>query len=344
MPGPGKRWLYLTAVMIPIALVAWYYVWSRGPKLTLTIEVTGGFAYVGPDAGDNHLNIAYLNSWKLIEDIDGDGVEDEACNVPQVGTELKVEWGDIVDHEPKSKPLPASREFNLDKAVVRFPALEKADQPLTIVRDKFTDPPASPVDPDKTDHWRNLKWIPSIKEYHAGNVSGTTIHPNWPKMINGRMELRGGEITATTPSIQTYKKARWDFKQNGVTKHTVSVTDKSVYTIKIPMADLPGGNLEITLTDATNGFTRLLLKPKGNRVELKLTGLHAMGAPELNDGDELKDFCTFYQLLQPRPAAKDFLKVYYIKAPLNASTTPNTNALTNSGQPSPGFFCNGDWF
>ena len=37
---------------------------GSGPKLTLTIEVTGGFAYVSPTAGDNHLNIAYLKSWR----------------------------------------------------------------------------------------------------------------------------------------------------------------------------------------------------------------------------------------------------------------------------------------
>lgn len=333
----GRRLMYTALVVAVVAIPVVYYITKvRSPKLTLTIEISGGFAYVSPNAGDNHLNIAYLNSWE-----NGD------CKVEQVGTELKVMVGDIVDHQPSSKPIPASREFDLDKAIVRFPALEAANQPLIMVRDKFTDPPPGPANPDDANEWKkNLKWIPSIKEFH----SGSTIRPDWPTVVNGRVELRGGEIVATLPTIPGYKKDKFDFKQNGISKHKVSTTDKSIYSIRIPVSDLPGGNLEITLTDATSGFTKLVLKPQGNKVELRLTGLHKMGLPDLEDGDELTDFCTFYQLLQPMPAPQDRLKVFYMKTPLSppsppsASTAPApTNALTY-GQPSPGIYCIGDWF
>jgi hypothetical protein len=329
--------MYTTAViaLVAIPLTAYYYYVVRSAKLTLTIEITGGFAYVSPNAGDNHLNIAYLDTWT-----------DAACPVEQVGTEMKLIVGDIVAHEPSAKPLPPDREFKLDKAIVRFPAVEAANQALTMVRDKFTDPPPGPANPDDDKEWKkNLKWIPSIKEYH----SGTTIRPDWRDKVNGRMELRGGEIVATTPSIPTYKKAKFDFRQNGVSKHKVSTTDKSIYTIKIPISDLPGGNLEITLSNATNGFTKLVIKPQGNKVELQLTGLHKHGAPDLYDGDPLTDFCTFYQLLEPMPAPADFLVPHFMKAPALASTAPSTNAattnaLTGAGQPSPGLYCFGDWF
>jgi hypothetical protein len=329
---------------VAIPLTACNYFNSRSAMLTLTIETNGGFAYVSPNAGDNHLNIAYLNSWKHEANLDTDPELEVACDVEQIGTELKLIVGDIVAHEPSTKPVPPTREFNLDKAIVRFPAVEAANQPLTMVRDKFTDPPTEPANPDDPKEWKkNLKWIPSIKEYHAGNVSSTTIRPDWPDVVNGRMELRGGEIVATTPAIPIYKKAHLDFRQRGVSKHKVSATDKSIYTIKIPISDLPGGNLEITLSNATSGFTKLVIKPQGNKVELQLTGLHAMGAPDLNDGDPLRDFCAFYQLLQPMPDAKDFLVPHFMKATLAASTAPNTNALPY-GKPSPGIFCVPDWF
>ena len=123
----------------------------------------------------------------------------------QIGTEMKVIVGDIVDHEPKAKQLPRNREFNLDQAVVRFPAIEAANLPLTVVRDKFIDAPLEPVDTEKHTEWRkNLKWIPSLKEYHnrGGSAAGVAIRPDWQNVVNGLMELRGGVITATTPSIQ----------------------------------------------------------------------------------------------------------------------------------------------
>lgn len=329
----AKKAMVVVAVCIPLALLLWYYWWPRGPKTTLHIEFSGGFAYVSPTGNDNHLNIAYLNDWVHREDIDGDGVLDEVCNVPQVGTELKVIKGTIVASEPTSLAVPPAREFDLDKATVRFPAVETANQALTIVRDKWMGPPTGPTDPDKPEHWKNLKWIPSLKEFHAN----TTINPSWPTMVNGRVELRGGELIATTPSNPRFKKANLDFRQGTQSKNSVAATDKTIYEIQIPTADLPGGNIEIVLTGATSGFTKLVIKPQGNRVELTVKGEHDMN-PIPASGSPLRDFCTFYQLVQPRPPAKEWLMPYYIAA----TSTPNYP--TGSGSPSPGFFCPGDWF
>ncbi len=331
-PGVRKA-MYVIGISVVVGLAAWYW-WPRGPKTTVNIAFSGGFAYVSPSGSDNHLNVAYLKDWRHEEDTNGDGVDEVVCDVKQMGTELKLIVGDIVDWEPKTLALPLSREFSLDKATVRFPAIEAANQALTIDRDDWTKPPAGPVDPDKPEHWKNLKWVPSIKEFHAQ----TTIDPNWPTLVNGRVELRGGEITATTPSLPIFKKAKFDFKQGGVSKHNVSLTDNTIYEIRVPTAGLPGGNLEIVLTGATSGFTKLVIKPQGNRVELTVKGEHDM-TPIPGSGSPLKDFCTFYQLLQPRPPAKEWIVPHYIAA----TTVPGQN-VTGPGNPSPGFFCAGDWF
>lgn len=341
MPGSDNRLLYAAVALVFVAVIA-YSVWPTGPQLTLTIEVTGGFAYVTPNPGDNHLNIAYLDSWTHEADLDPaqPGLE-MACEVRQIGTEMKLIVGDIVDHEPKAKPLPPTREFDLDKAVVQFPAVEAANLPLSLNRTKFTDPPYEPADTEQPAEWKkNLKWIPSIKEHHAGSA----IRPDWQDVVNGRMQLRGGEMVAMTPTNPKFKKAKLDFKQRGTSRVKTSATDKSIYTVQIPMSGLPGGNLEITLSNAKSGFTKLVIKPQGNKVELQLTGLHDMGAPDLDDGDPLTDFCAFYQLLHPMPDATDFLVPHFVKAPSVSSTAPNTNAFTAGGQPSPGLFCVPDWF
>lgn len=335
MSPAGKKAMYFLAVSIPVALLlGWYYWWPGPPTTRLQIEISGGFAYVSPIGSDNHLSIAYLNDWTHSEDIDSDGDLDEVCNVQQMGTELKVIRGTIVASEPTSLAVPASREFDLDRATVRFPAVEAANQALAIVRDPWTGPPKTPADTEQPAHWKNLKWIPGLKEFH----SGKTIHPNWETMVNGRVEVRGGELIATTPSNPRFKKASLDFRQGTQSKNNVSATDKTIYTIDIPTASLVGGNLEIVLTGATSGFTKLVIKPQGNRVELTVTGLHDM-TPIPASGAPLKDFCTFYQLMQPMPPAKEWLTPYYIAA----TVAPGQNVPV-SGSPSPGFFCPGDWF
>ena len=66
------------------------------------IEVSGGFAYV-PTPADNKLEIAYLKDTKVT-----------GCDVDQLGTDLVVEEGTIV--EPS--PAPPTRQFDLAGARV----------------------------------------------------------------------------------------------------------------------------------------------------------------------------------------------------------------------------------
>src|SRR6185436_18623232 len=135
----------------------------------------------------------------------------------------------------------------------------------------------------------------------------------------------------TIPSSPIFKKSHFDFKANRVSQFKAAMTDKTIYTV-----DVPGTNIEIQLSGPAGGFTKLVIQPQGNKVELTLTGLHDMGSTIPGDGAPLKDFCTFYQLLQPRPAKAEFLVPHYIESRAGAG---GAGAL-----PSPGFFCPGEWF
>jgi hypothetical protein len=309
-------------------LAAYLY---RGPSIVvntpvtkLRIDTTGGFAYVSPPAGNNRLEIAYLNDWRHAEDVDGDGRPDEVCNVVQMGTRLKLTKGSIASHEPASFPLPPSREFNLDKAVVTFPALDAANIPLTVGHTGWPSSNSSPGNPNNEADWKDM--VPNLREHHAG----TTIAPNWRDLVNGRLVLPGGHIKATIPSSPIFRQARFDFKAGNNVKFRKAMTDKTIYTV-----DVPAATLVVHFSGAASGLTKLVIQPQGNNVELTLTGLHD-GSPIPGNGAPLTDFCTFYQLLQPRPSGRDFLVPHYVAA--------STGGGGGGGSPSPGFFCSGDWF
>ena len=169
--------------------------------------------------------------------------------------------------------------------------------------------------------------VPSLKEYH----NGTTINPKWRDMVNGRMVLRGGKIKATIPSSPIMKRAYFEFKDKSGLKFKAASTDKLIYTV-----DVAASQIEMLFTDATIGLTKLIIKPQGNKVELTLRGKHdSSGQPAANM--PLHDFCAFYELLEPRPDTSKWLLPYYIPAPLPPGSSVNA-------MPSPGFFCNGDWF
>lgn len=335
------RWLWIVAVLVTVSLLMLgRYVWktppgvASGPTTRLEIEITGGFAYV-PTTADNHLEIAYLNSVDMKEDIDtdGDGVIDQpnksVCNVQQIGTELKVTRGSITTSQPMAAP--ASNEFNLDQAVVTFPALEGANQTLQLARGPW--PPtgsSAPANPDVEGDWNDLKWVPKLTDHH----NSSTLNPNWRTMVNGRVVLRGGQLRATFPSNPILKRAKFDFKDSTGSRFSTAATDKMIYTV-----DVPGTEIEMLLSDATSGYERIVIKPQGNLVRLTLKGLHSMSAqPSLANGAPLTDFCTFYQLMQPVPKAKDFLVPHYLASTTAGQTGPGGAA------PSPGFFCMGDGF
>ena len=346
----GKKLLMVLVVVAAVAIAWWWWymrattrVGTAASSTRLEIEITGGFAFVAPTSG-NILEVAYLNDWVLrkdlnnngvmepteppvFTDVNGNGVQDanepDTCNVNQMGFTLTVDRG-IVDASV-GKTVVAGIAENIDKAVIRFPALEAADIPLTIGKSTVWPPtPNLPANPDNEADWKDM--VPTLRSYHGG-----TINPNWQNMVNGRMVLPGGQIKATMPSIPVFKKAHFEFHAGNASKFKAAMTDKMIYTV-----DLPGSTVELQVTGATSGLTKLVLKPQGNRVVLKLAGTHDMTVP--GDRAPLKDFCAFYQLLQPMPDPKDFLLPIYIAA------APATPLPPGSQQPSPGFFCNGDWF
>ena len=154
----------------------------------LIIEITGGFAYV-PEVSSRTLNIAYLNDVEIKETVAG--VERIICQVDEIGTELSVLRGNIVD--PPLSQVPPNRTFNLDKAVVKIPALNTINTALIYNRPAF---PPSPAKPTNANHWKNLQYVPSLKDHHPN--SG--IRPTWRNEVNGRVELRGGTLEATVPT------------------------------------------------------------------------------------------------------------------------------------------------
>lgn len=348
----GRKWMLMVVAGVVVAgvvllIARWYRGGSvvAGPSTKLQIEINGGFAYVAPTGTDNRLEVAYLNDFVQwndansngtmepeeieFDDLNGNGRRDpgepDTCNVNQIGTQLKVTKGTIITHDPSTQPLPASREFDLDKAVVKFPALESANIPLTINAPNWPPPAANPLNPDNEAEWADM--VPALLRTHPGK----TIDPNWRMMVNGRVVLPGGSIKATLPSSPLFKKARFDFHKDHAPQFKAAMTDKTIYTV-----DVPSATVEILLGGAASGFTRLVIQPQGNRVELMLRGMHDMGSAIPGDGAPLKDFCAFYQLIQPKVPGKEFLVPHYIAPPGGSGG--------GGGLPTPGFFCPGDWF
>jgi hypothetical protein len=211
------KWILMVVLLIIIVIAVW---WVLQPKTILEIEMTGGFAYITPQpsATDNHVDVAYLNSWKYTEDIDPATAGDEViCDVHQIGTELKIVTGTIVGFDPPTFVIPASREFDMDKAVVTFSALEAITQNVSLNRSNGWPPtPTEPANPGNDPDWENLKWVPSLTEYFSTQTPPHTLDPNWPSLVNGRMRLRGGVLKAAYPTNSRFRKDRLNFKKNGV--------------------------------------------------------------------------------------------------------------------------------
>jgi hypothetical protein len=173
----ARRSGILVVAVLVFGGATWYFApaapaASQPPTTRLVIEMTGGFAFV-PTPQQNLLEVAYLNDVDLREN-----------------GNIKV-----VEHT-KNRPAPATKEFDLDGAVVRFPALEKADKALTFDRHAWnTDPPTpgTPTNPDAEPDWHNLRFVPSI--LRNGQLA---IRGDWKDVVNGWLELRGGRVTART--------------------------------------------------------------------------------------------------------------------------------------------------
>ena len=312
--------------LITLASLALVLAPACSPKSStkLEIEIVGGFAFV-PTPSQQMLEIAYL-----------DDVDFADCSVDQIGTELVVVRGDITGAEP---PAPDNRIFDLNGWVVNFPALDKSNLKFSGYRSQGM---PSPMHPGSTGNWSNAKYVPALKDHH----SGSKIKSDWRDSVNGRMVLKGGRIQGSVPSDPLMKDAAFDFQLAGTSIGKAAVTDKMVYTV-----DVPGEHVEMVFTNKSQQTKRLVLAPwaPGKPVRLLLRGLHTMpmtGAYGSNF--ELKDFCAFYSLLEggEQIPSNKRLRLFY-EAPQFASATPTPGAQSfgpNRPQPSPGFYCSGDWF
>lgn len=297
------------------------------PSTKLEIEITGGFAFV-PTPSNKMLEVAYLNDVELTEP---DGTV--SCSVKQIGTELVVLRGDITQAQP---PAPEDRIFDLDGWVVTFPALDKANQKFSGFRPKGM---PNPLVPGPTGNWKSAKYVPAIKDHHAHSK----IKKNWQELVNGRVVLKGGTIVGAAPSDPLMQQARFDFRLAGASVGKAAVTDKMIYTVYVP-----GEEVEIVFTNRNNESKRLVLKAPGTNkpVRLALRGLHdkPMTGAQAN-GTELKDFCAFYSLLDGQQVPSDKrLRLFFEAPPTQVATNLPQNLGSNPAQPSPGFYCGGDWF
>lgn len=305
-------------------------------SIRLEILIDGGFAYIPEEP--NTLNIAYLNSWKYTGADDANPTTTAStvfCDVPQMGTDLAVLDGDVVS------PDPTERTFEVSFRGISFPALQNSNAPLNANRPRRTASPHKPADPGNPADWEDLRFVPSLKSEH-----GARLNPDWPYMVNGLMVLRGGTLTGQRPGNYMANDT-FEFKRNSVIarlwtsmamlnrKFEQSVTDRTLYTV-----DIPAEQVEIELYDLDDfdfgGSERVVVKPHGasRTVRLQLTGRHeARGM--FSQGQQLKEHCTFYQLLDPVPQPASWFRVYYKPQP---STTPQAMPM------SPGYFCPGDWF
>ena len=307
---------------------------------TLIIEITGGFAYI-PDVPKRTFEIAYLKDFILgtdtngndkidpseaeYDDLNNNGKRDlgepDSCNVDEIGTELTVLRGKIVS--PAAPP--ANRTFDLDGTVVTIPALDKTTTPLTYTR-PIGHP--SPPKPTSSNLWSHLQYVPSLKDFHPN----TGIRPSWRDEVDGRVVLKGGSVVATVPTDPAIENADFEFKQGTTPRGNFAVTDKIIYTV-----DVPGTFVELILARSLASTTLRIEPPApGRPVRLKLHGLHgADGISSFTKGQEVRDFCAFYSLLEPKQARSNMVRMFY--------NGPSTNPGP-SGQPSPGYFCPGDGF
>jgi len=296
------------------------------PSTKLEIDMTGGFAFV-PSKDKKMLEVAYLNS-----------VDEPGCKVEQIGTQLVIVRADIIQSNPAA---PEERIYDLAGWDVSFPALDATKDKVKGLRN--TSMP-SPRLPGPTGKWTKSEYVPGMKSHHKQS----SVRADWDKFISGKMILKGGHITGSTPSDPLMKDAKFTFKITGTADQQAAVTDKMVYTVYVP-----GEQVEMVLTkrpvegQSGRGETkRLVLKAPetGKPVRLTLRGLHSMPMTGAYGSVEMKDFCAFYSLVQdkdgnPIPPAKR-LRIFYEGPRSQAGMTPEEHAA----QPSPGFYCNGDWF
>jgi hypothetical protein len=285
----------------------------------LEFELRGGFAYVHTPP-QNTVEVAYLKP----TDVAG-------CKVPQPGTNLNVIRGTIVSVEPAGTPI-ASRSFDVGGAIIRLANGESTGGPIS-TKPGHPPAPTQPADTNSEVEWSDTKWLP----YVSPDYPTSSLNPDWPNMVDGRLVLKGGRFTGASPSKVAARDLVWEWRNpDGDTPYQQSISDTARYK-----AIIKGDSITLTFTGARSGLTKLVIKPltAGEPVVLQLEGKHDMtSTTPIDVGGKIDHFCAFYQLMQPTPPLnKQYLP--YLVGVLGPS-----GATSGGGSGSPGYYCPGDSF
>ena len=187
------------------------------------------------------------------------------CSVKQLGTDLQVVEGRIV--EPATQE--ASNRFNLDRAVVTFPALESGSIPL----DRATWPTGhdAPVQAGEHEQRRGVGRS-EVGPQRPRRARKSSLNPDWRNLVNGRLVLRGGRVKGLHPSDVVVRDSEFEFRRkDGTPAFSQAITDRVQYDVRVPARQV-----ELLLSGATSKTTRIVIAPEspGRPVILKVIGKH----------------------------------------------------------------------
>jgi hypothetical protein len=291
------------------------------------VELTahGGFAYI--DGPNGTVNIAFL------KDVDKPGL----CVVKQIGVELKVDDGRVVDP-------PGVTSFDPAGSVMSFEGANTSG--VTLIGMGTPGPPYRPANPMNDDDWKDLKWTANTRQLYTSkpgqlgqpDKQANPVNPSWPSLVNGYVQLTQGIMQAGKPSDAAAVLGTWTFRKEppDASSFEQAISDRARYLVT-----LKGRQVVVRLTAPSGAVTRIVIEPTDARhtVGLLLIGKHPPQTPAIvHPGDPITHFCAYYELLT-NPVAKADRFLPYFKG----ATLPPSSPSVPGASASPGAFCPGDW-
>ena len=216
----------------------------------------------------------------------------------------------VVSGVIESTPVPDDRMFDLAGATVTFPDLEANAKTLVVNRgNRPTSAPFGPANPSDIAEWVDVKWVPGTTYGQStSDYPTSSLNPNWRDLVDGRVVLTHGEITATNPSDVAVKDS--DFRVQVQQRYESSLqagNDRPHLLQSRRARRIESSFISRRHQDQESRSSLRPLSP-GRAVKLKLIGRHVHQTPPvLPFNAAVEHYCAFYQLLQPVPPAKDQL-------------------------------------
>jgi hypothetical protein len=286
------------------------------PRTNVELTAHGGFAYIEGPSGT--VNIAFL------KDVDKPAVN---CTVKQLGVELKVDDGRVVDP-------PGVTSFDPVGSVMSFEGANTSG--VTLIGTGKASAPFRPANPMNEDDWKDLKWTANTRHMYPGNP----VSPNWPTLVNGYVQLTQGLMQAGKPSDAAAVLGTWTFQKTPADNSSFeqAISDRTRYLVT-----LRSRQVVIKLTGPSGAVKRIVIEPTDARrtVGLVLIGKHPPQTPAIiRPGEPIAHFCAYYELLTNPVAEADRFIPHFKGATLPTTSSPGAPA---GAGPSPGAFCPGDW-